>query len=228
MLAHHQRRIIGIALLLSTSRAIALQTSRQRRWRTVVACACAAERNADRWHEVRLSGGDHVHGLNVGQSIEQGDTILMMPKIATADECKLLAIAAKKASDDNKRASGLHPSSGDIGASASTGRIPSIAAAAGCAQAGVACVPPLPLEADQIADTIMNRVLALIDDEIPTLVPTLFGPTADSLVGLRELGALCFHAREPAINVYDVGGEFLPHMVRQAREHNAPRHLTTL
>jgi len=167
------------------------------------------------WHEVQLSGNIDG-GLTLGQSIEQGETVIVVPGIATAAECSMLAIAAKRAADGNQRISGVPSSGGDLGTHAAAGRIPSVAAAESCARAGAACVAPLPIEADCMADSILNRVLKLIDQEMPTLVTTLFGPAAESLVCLREMGALVFHAREPAFNVYDAGGEFLPHMDHEA------------
>lgn len=215
-------RRIALALLLSNARVHALLAvslkhrlfPRLIRSRSVVECVVPSCDHT--WHEVQLSGNSEG-GLTLGQSIEQGETVIVVPGIATAAECSMLAIAAKRAADDNRRISGVPSSNGDLGTHAAAGRIPSIAAAESCARAGAACVAPLPIEADRMADSILNRVLSLIDREMPTLVTTLFGPTAESLVVLREMGgengALGFHAREPAINVYDAGGEFLPHMV---------------
>ena len=166
----------------------------------------ATRRPALDCHEVWLQPATAAY--STGQAIEQSEVLLVVPGLATGTECATLSEAARRCAEALGGAPGA-----DLGAQP-TGRIPSIAAAARATRAGVECVAPLPAEADSIADSLLARVFALIDAQYPSIVSTLFGPDAESMLSLYEAGALNYHSREPAVNVYDAGGEFLPHMVR--------------
>lgn len=61
-------------------------------------------------------------------------------------------------------------------------------------------------EVQQAAQVIIQRALRLIEDRLPDLASSLFGQTTE-LASME----LLFADREPAINIYSVGGEFLPH-----------------
>jgi len=106
-------------------------------------------------------------------------------------------------------------------------RVPSVAAAARATAAGNCYGLPLPADSDRVAMAIIERVVAYIDERLPSLVTTLFNATAfdDGLLGLHRTDQLRFSAREPGVNIYGSGGEFLPHMVRSAP---VPKLLTPL
>ena len=61
-------------------------------------------------------------------------------------------------------------------------------------------------EVQRCAQVIIQRALGLIEDRLPELASALFGQTTE-LANME----LLFADREPAINVYSPGGEFLPH-----------------
>ena len=66
---------------------------------------------------------------------------------------------------------------------------------------------------------MLRRTLRRIDETLPSLVETLFdtaGSKDEGLLSLLEADALEFSSREPAINVYTDGGEFLAHKDHQA------------
>ena len=68
-----------------------------------------------------------------------------------------------------------------------------------------------------LCDSMMMRVLALLETELPALVPNLFG---DLLVARETcLGhqSLHFSPGEPAVNIYTMGGGFKIHEDRQSR-----------
>jgi hypothetical protein len=69
----------------------------------------------------------------------------------------------------------------------------------------------LPKDAIHLCDTILRRVLALIDNEFPSFSGAVGGGAAAALAELHDLGELEFSENEPAINVYRTGGEFTPH-----------------
>ena len=83
------------------------------------------------------------------------------------------------------------------------------------------CADPLDDTASALCEEILLRVMALIDNEIPSIATALFSLKADDnnvprLTDLSAEGALEFSSREPAINLYGPGGEFLPHMDHQS------------
>jgi hypothetical protein len=61
-------------------------------------------------------------------------------------------------------------------------------------------------EERQCVDAIVQRALGLVEASCPELATTLFGQA----VQLHTLD-LFYAAGEPAINIYEVGGQFLPH-----------------
>ena len=150
--------------------------------------------------------------LSVGEAIRRSELIVELPELASADDCEALVATACGLARDAERdrfRSGLDPS-GRV-------RIPTIAAARRCTDAGVRCAPPLPYGADGTAERLLLRALGLIDEELPSIVQVLFGNEAGrSLTELYDADLLEFSSREPACNVYTAGGEFLPHKDHQS------------
>ena len=177
----------------------------------LVAPPATSRRPALESHEVWLQAATAAY--TTGQAIEQSEVLLVVPGLATGSECVSLSKAARQCAVE---LGGQGAASGaDLGAQP-TGRIPSIASAAVAQKHGLECPVALPDEADCIVDSLLMRVFEIIDTQHPSIVSTLFGPTADSMLGLHRDGALNYHSREPAVNVYDTGGEFLPHMDHEA------------
>lgn len=174
------------------------------------------------WHSIWISDAAQ-NELTTAQQVEQGDVIIVMPDVATEAESAQLAGSARECA---RRHHVLRCEAGLE--SSATARLPGIAASARAAAAGVVCptrTTPLPSETDVIVELVLARVFTLIDEQLPSLVTTLLGTSSEShvgrgypltLVGLHDAGMLHFSAREPAINVYDVGGVFEPHMDHDA------------
>ena len=153
--------------------------------------------------------GSSSQPLGVAQALTEGDALLVLPSVASAAECAALVAAASRVAEEEHSQNGLV-------------RVPSVGAAARAELTRTPCAQALPVNADALLCDILARVGAFIDREIPELAHTLFGEideTSHELPSLEHLlrsGAVEFSSREPAVNVYDAGGEFLAHKDHQA------------
>jgi hypothetical protein len=131
-------------------------------------------------------------------SMRRGDTALCLPNVVTAAELDMLVAWSAAAADSIRLADGK----------ASSDRV----------RMHVAPMSADPTPTSACCDAILGRVLGVIDQQLPSVVETLFNTasaTNSTLASLSELhadGDLQYSAREPAINVYYApSGEFLPH-----------------
>ena len=145
------------------------------------------------WREIWLDGrapGSKSDARSLVQNFERGASVLQLDGVASDAECLALVEAAKKR------------------AAAGTVRIPSMAAARRkVRQIGGTeeDLSPLPDAADATAEAIFQRVLTRIEDELPSLVTTLFSTDETSkcnLTARHATGTLLFNNMEPAVNVY--------------------------
>jgi len=77
------------------------------------------------------------------------------------------------------------------------------------------CADPLPRDVDELLGTILLRAMGIIDEGIPSIRTSLFGGE-ESIRQLAVDNQLKYSSREPAMNVYSPGGEFLAHKDAQA------------
>ena len=158
------------------------------------------------WRSVPI--GDDAEDLSIGEALKQGAALVLLDNIASAEECAALASAASKAarSDREKRRAADLPLTGLV-------RVPTVAAAERASISGTPCAKPLSTEASDLADVILRRVMEFVDVRLPSLTEVLF---KESLCSLEVANALEFSSREPSLNVYTTGGEFLPHQDHQS------------
>jgi hypothetical protein len=107
--------------------------------------------------------------------------LLQVPALARREECQLLALAGRRVR--------LAAMSDPI-------------ARLGIYDAALGFTP----EEQRCVRAILDRALGLIEATLPELADTLFGQTT----ALHTM-ELLYAQNEPAINVYDVGGQFKPH-----------------
>ena len=69
----------------------------------------------------------------------------------------------------------------------------------------------LPLEADEIAETVLKRAMTFIEEDFPRLKRKLFGAGSKTICDMYKDGELEFSTREPAVNVYAPDGDFPAH-----------------
>ena len=158
------------------------------------------------WTELSIRhGGIVVPGStphSAAAALASSESVLLLPDVARGAECDAIVQACSEALELGQRLV----------------RLPSIQAMAAEAEDSDAFNgdPPagaplsqIPTEADAICNTILRRVLTIVDRELGPVSVTQFGTTA--LSELYETGSLEFASREPAVNVYAEGGNFPPH-----------------
>ena len=157
------------------------------------------------------------------ESLARGESLILLPGVASEAQC-LELLAAATAAADRERAATRAPLARRL--ADKMVRLSRTAAAGPAAAAGV---PELDLEEGtqaeplagapaELIDAVLLRVLARIDSDLPQLAPALFAgpPSARKMRAMHECGGLEFSPREPAVNVYGRGGEFAPHRDHQA------------
>ena len=178
--------------------------------------------------KVWLDGDGVVSGSKsdtrgLADSIRGGALVLELAGVVSDEECLLLVDAAKQRAaagkGQNVRGQGAGVQSSLTAYLSARVRIPSIAAAQRASRAWggdgtLKGLDPLPKAADDAAEAIFRRVLARIDEQLPSLVTTLFdagGASEYSLAARHAAGGLEFANREPAVNIYTTGGQFPAH-----------------
>ena len=173
------------------------------------------------WEEVRIgpSPPTVVRPAAI-ESLARGESLILLPGVASEAQC-LELLAAATAAADRERAATRAP----LARRLADKMVRLSTAAAGPAAA--AGVPELDIEEGtqaeplagapaELIDAVLLRVLARIDSDLPQLAPALFAGVPSKMRAMHECGGLEFSPREPAINVYGRGGEFAPHQDHQA------------
>ena len=164
------------------------------------------------WHAVSISDASALPTVESSETaFLESDCIIAFPNAASASECASLerrAAAAAAEYHSGRIATGID--------SAGLARLPTIGAAARAAAVGTPCAKAMDADMDAICESILLRTMAAIDDTFPDLRRTLYGDASSTLQQLYHDDALEFSSREPGVNVYDAGGQFLPHKDHQA------------
>ena len=164
------------------------------------------------WRAVSLSGlPSPSEPMAAATALVESDCVLILPDAASEIECGKLITAglAAAAIDRQLRAAGGLDSSG-------LSRIPTIAAKRRAALVGTPCAAPIVPEADALCEALLLRVMERLDAELPMIRHALFGDASACLRELYRDDALEFSSREPGVNIYREGSEFLPHKDHQA------------
>lgn len=169
---------------------------------------------------------------SMSQRLKAGDSILLLHDVMTLQECKQLsrqciAAVAQERHDkrDNVDKQQHEPC---------LMRLPTIASAQRALRTNTPCATALPADVSQSLDHMLLRVAAFLDGELPDVVNDLFGtnlalqPLLQKTMAPKQTHTqdggpgLQFASREPAVNVYRKGGEFLAHTDGQALTVLAP------
>jgi hypothetical protein len=183
-----------------------------------IAESAAMKANDAIWQTAWLSPSQ-CSNRTVAELLRCGDAVLIVPDVATKEECAMLVNASTSLADDQLRvAAGEQVDKLDPEGRV---RLPTFAAASRMGKSRnptvvAASHTMLPVGADSICTTILHRAIDFIDQHLPSVVVTLFGCECGTLGKLYETDALEFASREPAVNVYMKGGEFLAHKDHQA------------
>ena len=170
------------------------------------------------WEEIAIDRSSTLtESWSIGERLRSGETILKVNGLVSEDECNILKSSCR-------REASLSP--GTQLEKAGLVRLPTIGAWERAQQTETPCTDPLSPEMNTLVQELLARVMQMIDLQLPSLVETLFKDdsksktvskrTATSLAELFVTKQLKFSSREPAINVYTAGGEFLAHKDAQA------------
>lgn len=146
----------------------------------------------------------------IGDRIKSGESVLLLNNISSQDECQFLINLATKSAKrhQEKRTEGGLDKPGLV-------RLPTWAAAQRAAKTKTPCADSICKQANEICRSILLRAFQKIDQEQPPLVSTLFGE-GKSLADAFLQDDLDWSSREPAVNVYTKGGEFVAHKDAQS------------
>ncbi len=135
----------------------------------------------------------------------RGESVIIMPSIIPLKECQDIVMGARLIADRHhtRRCEQGLTNNGLV-------RIPTIAAKMRAEENGTPCAACLDHETDKLLEIITQRVYRTLDRDYPALVESIFGKDC-LLEDMYMNGNLAFSSREPAVNVYTPGGEFLPH-----------------
>jgi len=168
------------------------------------------EVNIDDGNTHTITGGDADDLLSqcsssVGDRIKSGGSVLQIEGIVSVDECRKLCGVCCQLDE---------AWSNTVIEKRRLLRLPTIAAAERAAVRNTPCADPLPADADQLLQRILMRAATLIDKQVPSIAFNLFD--GEGIAQLMADNQLKYSSREPAINVYSSGGEFLPHKDSQS------------
>lgn len=158
------------------------------------------------------------------ESLARGESLILLPGVASEAQC-LELLAAATAAADRERAATRAPLARRLAdkmvrlSTAAAGPAAALNAAAGVPELDIeegTQAEPLAGAPAELIDAVLLRVLARIDSDLPQLAPALFAGAPSKMRAMHECGGLEFSPCEPAINVYGRGGEFAPHQDHQA------------
>lgn len=168
------------------------------------------------WRIVTLQPAPMIYDIgeevdSLGTKVKEGKAIVVLQNVATEDDCARIVEICRQAAAVHKR----EQKNTDLDKPGLV-RLPTIASANRAAAVGMPCAEPIPKEADDICQSILETTMRTIDNELQSsLVEELFGRDK-SLYDLYVNDQLDWSSREPAVNVYTEGGEFAPHLDAQA------------
>lgn len=215
---------------------LSVASSRWKGQRTVLFSASSSLQNDYLYYQydlstttTRSSNDDHSQeedgDNNIAVAIQRGVSVICLPHAVNPQKCQALAnqcIAVAQARQATAAAADNINTDGGLGLV----RLPTQAASHRAALSKTPFVaPPLPIQQDELAEVLLLDVIKRIDAQLPRLSQTLFDTDPSSLTKLwlassssssysslsNTASSLIFSSREPAVNVYTTGGEFLPH-----------------
>jgi hypothetical protein len=164
-----------------------------------------------------ISNVDDSESSLVVKPFQEGDSIILLHSIVTKEECRDLVHAARQAAEKHCRQRAFQ-NLPDQGLARLRLRIPTQEAAERAATTNTPCAEALDRETSAVCEKILSRILQTLDEKLPSLAAHIFGNHDNNLSAeshLRE-NKVVFASREPAINVYYSGGQFLAHEDGQA------------
>ena len=167
------------------------------------------QHNKISFNEVSIEDGKYINNneqTTICERLKFGESLIQLANLATIDECKLLVNKCIQYANNIAPTRQLDKP-GLV-------RIPTIDAYKRAQLSNTVCAEPLPSNVDDVLQNILSRAISYIDDELPSLSTTLFN--TNSISTLMQNNQLKYSSREPAINIYTTGGQFLAHKDAQS------------
>jgi hypothetical protein len=169
-----------------------------------VASSCRRARTAASgpgWYECVIDAELAAASRSVSESVARGHSILVMPSLASAEECALLGSLASAAGVELRSSAVREPTMGN---DPRKGRL------------------RLPLRTNFDAavrsrcDALLMQQISFVRAAHPSLLAALFGSECLCEATCMDNEKLIFSEGEPAINVYSKGGSFETHEDKQS------------
>jgi hypothetical protein len=159
------------------------------------------------WTAVRIASNEESSGIDEGEAVSlfnRGESVLLVTGVVPDDECEAIVESVRgiaQGCNETRWKANQEPQT--------MYRLPT----QGAAKRAAATKTPYSSSLDQITDErfqrLFGRAIELIDDTFPSLSQDLFGGPISHL--LLDPADLSFSSREPAVNIYTKGGQFLAH-----------------
>ncbi len=160
-----------------------------------------------KWEEIDISKKQKIRQNDIMSfdKFLEGNSIIMLHSIMDDVDCDIIVENASKHAKKyrSERDSLGLPDEGVV-------RLPTIDAASRAKKNNTPCANPIDPKSDSILKDVLQQTLQIIDEELPHLVSSIFGIKSISFQYQKENG-LVYSSREPAINVYTKGGQFIAH-----------------
>ena len=159
------------------------------------------------WSEVRITTGELCIETSETEALkhfQEGESVLLLKDLVSEQDCRALVIMTATTAQQQQLLADQQHGTNKNGMT----RLPTIDAAKRAAATNTPCAESLNEEADYICQRILRRSVETIDEQLPSLSLALFGGKIEPLL---TNNGLAYSSREPAVNVYTTGGQFLAH-----------------
>ena len=159
------------------------------------------------WSEVRITTGQlctDTLEMEALKHFQKGESVLLLKDLVSEQDCRALVIMTATTAQQQQLLADQQHGTNKNGMT----RLPTIDAAKRAAATNTPCAESLNEEADYICQRILRRSVETIDEQLPSLSLALFGGKIEPLL---TNNGLAYSSREPAVNVYTTGGQFLAH-----------------
>lgn len=160
-----------------------------------------------KWEEIDISTNQEIQKNDIRSfdNFLKGNSVIMLHSIMDEVDCDIIVENASKHAKSyrSERDSLDLPDEGLV-------RLPTIDAASRAKKNNTPCANPIDPKSNSILENVLQQTFKIIDAELPQLVSSIFGIKSISFQYQKENG-LVYSSREPAINVYTKGGQFLAH-----------------
>jgi hypothetical protein len=159
------------------------------------------------WTAVKIASNEESSGIEEGEAVSlfnTGESVLLVNDVVPDDECEAIVKSVRglgQGCNETRWKADLEPQT--------MYRLPTREAAERAEAKKIPYSGSLDDATDERCQRLFRRAIELIDTTLPSLSQDLFGGPISHL--LLDPDDLSFSSREPAVNIYTKGGQFLAH-----------------